>query len=53
MLRRESSLLKWELKQPNCDNAESKIVDQFVPISPELINDCKNQNSMTENEMDF
>ena len=30
------------LKQFDCDNTESKIVEQFVPISPELINDCKN-----------
>ena len=41
------------LKQFDCDNAESKIVEQFVPISPKLINDCKNQYSMNENEMHF
>ena len=41
------------VKQSDCDNAKSKIVEQFVPISPELINDCKNQNSMNENEMNF
>ena len=41
------------LKQSDYDNAESKIVEQFVPISPELINDCQNQNSMNENEMNF
>ena len=29
------------------------IVEQLIPISPELINDCKNQNSMNENEMNF
>ena len=41
------------LKQSNCDNVEGKIIEQFVPISLELINDCKNQNSMNENEMNF
>ena len=45
--------LNQSLKQYDCDNAESKIVEQFVPISSELINDCKNQNSMNENEMNF
>ena len=45
--------LNQSLKQFDCDNAESKIVEQFVPISPELINDCKNQNLMNENEMNF
>ena len=34
--------LNQSLKQSNCDNAESKIVEQFVPIRSELINDCKN-----------
>ena len=34
--------LNQSLKQSDCDNAESKIVEQFVPISLELINDCKN-----------
>ena len=29
------------------------IVEQFIPISQELINDCKNQNSINENEMNF
>ena len=45
--------LNQSLKQYDCDNAESKIIEQFVPTSPELINDCKNQNSMNENEMNF
>ena len=45
--------LNQSLKQSDCDNAESNIVEQFVPISPKLINDCKNQNSMNENEMNF
>ena len=34
--------LNQSLKQSDCDNTESKIVEQFVPISSELINDCKN-----------
>ena len=38
--------LNQSLKQSDCDNVESKIVEQFVPISLELINDCKNQNEM-------
>ena len=33
--------LNQSLKKSDCDNAESKIVEQFVPISPELINYCK------------
>ena len=41
------------LKQSDCDNAEGKIIEQFVPIGLELINDYKNQNSMNENEMNF
>ena len=45
--------LNQSLKQFDCDNAENKIVEQFVPISPELINDCKNQNLINENEMNF
>ena len=45
--------LNQSLKQPDYDNDESKIIEQFVPISPELINDCKNHNSMNENEMNF
>ena len=45
--------LNQSLKQSDCDNVESKIVEQFVPISLERINDCKNQNSMNENEMSF
>ena len=34
--------MNQSLKQSNCDNAKSKIVEKFVPISPKLINDCKN-----------
>ena len=45
--------LNKSLKQYDYDNVESKIVEQFVSISPKLINDCKNQNSMNENEMNF
>ena len=45
--------LNQSLKQSDCDNAESKIIEKFIPISPELINDCKNQISMNENEMNF
>ena len=41
------------MKQPNFDNAECKIVEQVVPINPKLIYDCKIQNSMNENEMNF
>ena len=45
--------LNQSLKQTYRDNAESMIVEQFIPISPKLINGCKNQNSMNENEMNF
>ena len=45
--------LNQSLKQFDCDNAESKIIEQIVPIGLELTNDCKNQNSMNENEMNF
>ena len=45
--------LNQSLKQTYCGNVESMIVEQFIPISPGLINDCKNQNSMNENEMNF
>ena len=47
------SNMNQSLKESDCDNAKSKIIEQFVPISPKLINDCKNQNSMNENEMNF
>ena len=45
--------MNQSLKQSDCDNAKSTIEEQFIPISHELINDCKNQNSMNENEMNF
>ena len=41
------------LKQFDSDNANCKSVEQIVPISPELIYDCKIQNSMNEKEMNF
>ena len=45
--------LNQSLKQSDCKNAESTIVEQCIPISLELINDCKNHNSMNENDMNF
>ena len=41
------------MKQPGFDNVECKNVEQVVPISLELIYDCKIQNSMNENKMNF
>ena len=41
------------MKQPDVDNVDSKNVEQVVLISPELIYDCKIQNSMNENEINF
>ena len=35
------------------DNTDCKIVETKVPISSELINDCKIQSSMNENETNF
>ena len=45
--------LNQSLKQLDFDNAECKNVEQVVLISPELMYDCKIQNSMNENEMNF
>ena len=45
--------LNHSLKQPKFDNVDCKIVETKVPISSELINECKIQNSMNENEMNF
>ena len=45
--------LNQSLKQFDGDNADCKSVEQIVPISPELIYDCKIQNSINENEMNF
>ena len=45
--------LNQSLKQPGFEKAECKIVETVVPISSKLIYDCKNQNSMNENLMNF
>ena len=45
--------LNHSLKQPEFDNIVCKIVETKVPISSELINDCKIQSSMNENQMNF
>ena len=45
--------LNHSLKQSDFDNVDCKIVETKSPISSELINDCKIQNSMNENEMNF
>ena len=45
--------MNQSLKQPDFDNVEFKNVESVVPISPELIYDCKIYNSMNENEMNF
>ena len=45
--------LNHSSKQPKFDNVDCKIVEKKVPISSKLINDCKIQNSMNENEMNF
>ena len=41
------------LKQLDFEKAECKNVEKVVPISSKLIDDCKNQDSMNENMMDF
>ena len=45
--------LNQSLKQFDDDNADCNSVEQIVPISTELIYDCKIQNSMNENETNF
>ena len=45
--------LNHSLKHPEFDNIDRKIVETKVPISSKLINDCKIQSSMNENEMNF
>ena len=45
--------LNQSLKQTYCNKAERLIVEQFIPISLEPIKDCKSQNSINENEMNF
>ena len=41
------------MKQPEFDYADFEIVEKKIPINYELINDCKIQKSMNENEMNF
>ena len=45
--------LNQSLKQPEFDNTDCKIVETKVSISFKLINDCKIQSSMNENETNF
>ena len=45
--------LNQSLKEPKFEKAESKTIETVDPISSELINDCKIQNSMNENMMNF
>ena len=45
--------LNHSLKQPEFYNVDCTIIKTKVPISFELINECKIQNSMNENEMNF
>ena len=45
--------LNHSVKQPKFNNIDCKIVETKVPIISELINDCKIQSSMNENEMNF
>ena len=45
--------LNQSLKQLEFDDTDYKIVERKIPINSELINDCKIQSSMNENEMNF
>ena len=45
--------LNQSLKQPDFEKAECKNVEKVVPISYELIDDCKNQDSMNESMMNL
>ena len=45
--------LNQTLKQPDFEKVECKNIENVVPISSELIEDCKNQDSMNENVMNF
>ena len=45
--------LNQSLKHLDFEKAECKNVEKVVPISYELIDDCKNQNSMNENMMNL
>ena len=41
------------MKQPDFEKAKYKNIEKVVPISYELIDDCKNQDSMNENMMNL
>ena len=45
--------LNHSLKQLEFDSTDCKIIETKVLISSQLINDCKIQSSMNENEMNF
>ena len=45
--------LNQSLKHPGFDNTNCKVVETKVPISFELIIDCKIHSSMNENETNF
>ena len=45
--------LNQSLKQFDDDNADCNSVEQIVPINAEPVYDCKIQNSMNENEINF
>ena len=45
--------LNHSLKRPEFVNADCEIVETKIPISSELINDCKIQSSMNENEIQY
>ena len=45
--------LNHSLKQPKFVKVDCEIIETKIPISSELINDCKIQSSLNENEMNF
>ena len=45
--------INQSLKQPDFEQADCKSCENVAPISSELIDDCKIQNSMNENMMNF
>ena len=45
--------LNHSLKQPELSSADCEIVETKIPVGSELTTDCKFQNSMNENEMNF
>ena len=45
--------LNQSLKQLDFEKAKYKIIEKVVPISYELVDDCKNQDSMNENMMNL